>query len=259
MVGIRAGMRTLIALIVAVAALGGALSPTMQSAAQGEDANALLQESAAAMTALNSFHFELSTVQGRSLILDNLELGGVTGDVVRPDKFQATVTAKVAIVEVKVDIVVLDGRVWVTDPLSGGKNWIEVTGGAGTDPADTQALVDLVNPDRLLLTAVSFIKEAKIDGTEDLDGQEVTRVTGVIDTGGLADLAGGTPEAGSSGPGIVTGDMPVTIWIDADKRIVSMEMEGPLTTAESGDVIRRLDLYDFDKPVEIVEPEAAEQ
>src|SRR4051794_33613318 len=149
------------------------------AAAQGDDAAQLLSDTATAMAALSSFKFDLTTVQGQSTILRNLELVKVEGAVQRPNSFTATITAKVAIVNVDVDVTGVDGRLWVTDPLADEKTYIEVTGGEGG--LDTQGLAALINPDRLMLAAVSWVDDATIDGTETIDGVKTTRITGTVD------------------------------------------------------------------------------
>jgi lipoprotein LprA len=221
--------------------------------AQSTDAAQLLTNAAMAMTKLKSFQFELSTVQGQSTILRNLELVGVKGAVERPDRFEATITAKVAIVTVDVDIVGIGAQLWVTDPLAREKSYIQVTGG-DEDAAQTEALATLINPDRLLLAAVGLVKAPVIDGTESIDGVQTTRVTGTVDLSTIGALAGATPEAGSVSDLLILGTMPITVWIDGDNHVRSLELEGPLTKDETPDVIRRLDLTDFDEPVDIENP-----
>ena len=88
---------------VAVVLLATALfaSTNAPASAEGEDASALLAQAATTMAGVKSFRFELSTVQGQSTIFQNLELAGVEGSVLRPDRFQAKITAKIAIIEVR--------------------------------------------------------------------------------------------------------------------------------------------------------------
>lgn len=226
------------------------------AAAEG-DATQLLTDAAAEMAKLQTFRFELSTVQGESTILRNLELVGVKGVVKRPSSFEATITAKVAIVEVDVDLIGIDGRLWVTDPLAENKRYIDVTGGGG-DAEATQQLANLINPDRILLAAVGYVDNPVIDGTETIDGDKTTRITGSVDLGRIKQLQFATPEASDEVGfgGLILGVMPITIWIDEQKRVRSMELEGQLTGDESADVIRRLDLTDFDEPVDIAAPDA---
>lgn len=217
------------------------------AAQEPDEAAALLERAATTMAALDSFHFELSTPRGQTLFLENLELAALEGDVLRPDSFRASATAKAAIVELSVDVVGIGTRLWVTDPLQEGDQYQELdiaaeTGGGGA------SLVDLLNPDRVLLEAVTLIEEPSVAGDDEIDDAETTRIDGTFDLSRLQ--AAGTPV-----PGLRTDQpLPVSIWIDDEGRVRRMEIEGPLTTAEASDVVRRLDLTAFDEPVTIEPP-----
>jgi outer membrane lipoprotein-sorting protein len=218
--------------------------------AQDEDATPILTNAATKMNELQSFRFELKTVRGESTILQNLELAGVEGAVQRPDRFQATITAKVAVVEIDVDVVGVGNRVWVTDPMASSDTFIEVTSG---DPEAGEQITNLINPDKLLLQAVGLVKNPTIDGTETIDGVRTTRVVGTVNLADLPQFIQATPEVNGSDM-LILKEMPITIWIDGDGHVVSLEVEGPLTRDESADVVRRLTLFDFDVPVDIQEP-----
>jgi hypothetical protein len=49
--------------------------------------------------------------------------------------------------------------------------------------------------------------------------------------------------------------LPVLIWIDADNRVVEIEITGPILTSESDDVVRDIRFFDFNEPVEITKPD----
>jgi hypothetical protein len=219
-----------------------------------EDAAQLIAAAAKEMAKVKTFHFEMETVDGKSTILENLELKKVVGDVVRPDSFQATITAKVAIIDVSVDVISVGGAVWVTDPLQSGKVWRQVAGDGEQNAG--AAFTELINPDRLFLSAVTLIDEPKIDGKEKINGEECTVVTGTFDPARLSELA--SPVAGRevSTPSILTGE-PVFLssWITSAGRVLRIEEEGPLTSNESSDVVRAITFSAFDEPVQITAPE----
>src|SRR3989337_2439989 len=81
------------------------------------EARAILEGAAAAMADVQSFQFSLTTEQGETIIMDTLELKEVTGSVQRPDRFQATVSAAVAVLDVDVEVVGIGTQVWVKNPL----------------------------------------------------------------------------------------------------------------------------------------------
>lgn len=97
-----------------------------------DDAQAQLDATAAAMLELQSFHFALETTAGKTVFQDAVELRGVEGDVVRPSDFQAKVSVHVAILDLTLEVVGLDGTIWVKNPIGGGDSFIQLTG-AGSE------------------------------------------------------------------------------------------------------------------------------
>jgi len=237
--------------LLGLAAVAPVVTPRA-GAAQEQDAVALLQQAAATMGDMTSFHFAMSTPRGKSLIMDQLELSGFEGDVQRPDRFRVEFTAKAAILALTIKVIGIGNQLWVTDPMSREENWIEVTGG---DTGEF-ALPEILNPDRLLQSAVELIQEPKITGTEEIDGAQTTLVEGTFDprqaNQRVTELTG-TPVPELSA---LTGDapIPVRIWIDEGNRVRRVEFDGPLTAADQGDVIRQFDLTKIDEPVDIQPP-----
>lgn len=228
-----------------------ALTPRLASA--DEEATQLIKAAAEAMAKVKTFHFDMETIDGKATVLDNLELKQVTGDVVRPDSFQATLTASLAVIEVSVDVVSIGGAVWVTDPTKAGTVWQQVA--TGGEQGAAGAFTDLINPDRLFLAAITLLDDPKVEGTEEIEGQECSVVSGGFDPARLEELA--SPVAGEiDTTSILTGEPVVlTAWIAEDGRVLRIEEEGPLTQSESRDVVRAITFSAFDEPVEISAPE----
>lgn len=208
------------------------------------DAVALLREAAAAMAELSSFQFEIDTVRGESTIFQGLSVDLIEGAVRRPYDFTATVTVGLPIGELDVTAVGLDGTAWLEDPLSEGE-WITLEGG--------EEIVALVNPDTLILASIGLIQDATIDGAEQVDGEETTVIAGFVDFAATAErLAGGVVEL----PAEVSAEpLPVLIWINGERRVVEIEITGPILTSESSDVARAIRFFEFDQPVEIDAPD----
>ncbi len=228
--------------------------------AQDDDVEALLQTASETMAALSSFHFHLETIEGSATILGALELREVEGDVDRPASFQATVTAKLAVADVTVDIVSIDGAVWVTNPMSNG-DWEQLSTGQD-EQESAELLTILINPESIFLTAITVLKNPEIDKSEDIGGIQATRIVGSFIPADLAELImAGTPQAQD---GEESEEVPIqlssdpvdlTVWITEDGHVLQIEEEGPLTATESRDVIRRFTFSNFDQPVEITPPE----
>ncbi len=242
---------------------GGLLLGTTSGAAQDDtEARALLTGAATAMAGVQSFQFSLTTEAGKTIIMETLELKDVTGAVQRPDRFRATATASVAILDVDVEVVGIGTQLWVKNPLgaaAGGEEYIEVDlseGGA------EQALAELVNPDRILLRAVDLLENPTVRGEDEIDGVPTTVIEGTFDPSAAIGLVPGTPAAvadaatqAATEAGLeLAGPVPTLIWIDGDGLVRRIRVEGPILTSEETDVVRRLDLYGYNEPVEIEAP-----
>ena len=238
----------------AAAVAPAALSSLRSAGAQ--DAAALLKQSATAMAALQSFAFSMSTVQGKSVLLGNLELQAVDGVVQRPDRFKADITLGASIVSVTVKVIGIGADVWVTNPLSADETFIKATSGEGDSSADT--LASLLNPDRLFLAAVEAIQSPAIAGTEQVDGVDTTKISGTVDLSTLAAVSAiATPTADQSGSiaGFINlGPKTVTAWIDASGLVHRIQVAGPFTKDESNDVIREIALTKFNDPQDVQPP-----
>jgi lipoprotein LprA len=224
------------------------LTPRHTVGAQ-DDAAALLATAAEVMGDVQSFHFEVSTPRGETRFAENFTLLGLTGDVQRPDRFQTVALVDATIVQMELTVIGIGTTIWITDPLSAEGAFIEVDlGEEGTG----LSMADLVNPDRLLLTAVDSIQDPVIAGPDEIDGVPTTRINGVA-TFERFQEAGftRTPEAGV---GMLGEPVQVAIWIDGDNRVRQLDVYGPLMATEAPNTVRRLKLSAFDEPVDIQPP-----
>lgn len=205
----------------------------------------LLRRSAAAMTALSSFAFEMETVQGSSTILVGIELQSVEGVVRRPMDLDVTVTAKMPMGTMTMGAIGIDGELYFQDPMQGG-NWVSM----GAMPE----LSSMLNPDWLIQLAVRQVHDAKIIGQEDVDGTETRVVEGVVD---LSNWTGVAREVGGDDAQEYLSGTPVdvTFWIDQQGRVLELEIFGPIMATESADVTKVIRISDFDEPVEIEKPD----
>ena len=253
----RLNRRTLIA-------FGSGLASTTllarYAAAQNDPAvDALINQATTAMAGLSSFHFVMTTIDGTATILGALELSGAAGDVVRPDKLQAQLSAKAAITTISIDVVAIGADVWITNPLQAGA-WEQVSTGDEQSDQAASTLVNLVSPDALFLLALKVLKGPVIDGTESLDGVDTTKIVGEFSPVDLVSLlASSTPTSGTPEADELTGiltDQPITLtfWIGADGKVYQIDAEGPLTKSESRDVYRRFVISNFNVPVDIEPP-----
>lgn len=248
--------RTRRAVLVA-AALASLGRLTRPRAAAAQDASGLLRAGAEALAALASFHFSLTTPQGRTSVLNALTLRAIEGDVLRPDRFEARIEATAAaIMDLTVTVIGVGDRLWVSDPRSGGNDWIETSSGEEADsPGAGDILALLANPDLIFLAALSVLTDPVLGPDGSIDGEPVRRIDGVVDLRRIADAAGAATD-GALPANLVPDPLPASIWFDAMNRPRRIELEGPIFPGEDAGVIRRLDLTAFDAPVTIEPPVA---
>ena len=224
------------------------------AAAQETDAAPLLAEAAAVMGEVQSFHFELATPRGETRFADSFTMLSLRGDVQRPDRFRATAMVDATIAQLELTVIGIGSQLWITDPLAAEPAFIEIQleaadVGSGPSPAD------LINPDRLLLTAVDAVENPTIAGQDEVDGVLTTRINGVatldpLDEAGLS----GTPIAGTT---LLGQPVQVAIWIDESSLVRQLDVYGPLIDGEAPNTVRRLTLSAFDEPVDIQPPAVA--
>lgn len=204
----------------------------------------ILRNAARVMAELSSFAFEIETTRGESTIFQGLNVREITGAVRRPVDFTATVSVDLPFGAIDVTAVGVDGRAWLQDPLGDGENWIPLEG--------SENIVALINPDTLIVNSIGLIQDAQLDGTEELDGVETTRLAGTIDFAATAErLTGGSVGLPAQ---IAAEPLPVLVWVDDQGRVLEIEVSGPIVTTETEDVVRVIRFFNFNEPVEIEAP-----
>ena len=238
--------------LLAPTALAGALllrNVAFAGAQATISADVMLEQAATAMAELDSFSFELTTLEGETVFLEEITLKNVSGAVLRPNTFTAAAEFDLIIATLDLTIISANGKLWFTDPFGDGDTYQEI------DLADMGEFdpTVVINPDRLLIPALSIVQSATIAGTEQLeDGTETTRIDGTVN---LADVVSGsgtpTPdELGFTFPE----EVPFSVWIDDDSLVHRIEVTGPILPGEADSIIRRVDLFGFNEPVDIQLP-----
>jgi hypothetical protein len=247
-----APMNRLIRWTTAVLLVCAVLAPTLGTTVRAQDdAQAQIDQTAAAMLALKSFRFDLETTAGTTSFQDAFELRSVTGDVVRPNSFQAKVEVKLAILTLTLEAVGIGGDIWVKNPIGGDDSFVQVTGG----DSDLQLPPTiLLNPDKLVTEALKYLDDPQLADSEELDGQQMTVITGTFDPTKL--IGGGTPVAELENFNPASEPLDVKAWIDDQDRLVRIDFSGPLFSFEegSGRLVRSITFSDFDADITIEQP-----
>jgi len=233
----RLGTRS--AATVAAAALAlAACSPGDGDTASGsgQDAAALVEQSAQAMRDVTSAHVVITT-DGR---VPNLKVSRLEADVAsKPaDVGEGEVTIDVGSGPTTAEVVYIDGHLY-SDIAEPG---VFTDYGPGTSIYNLSVILDAQNG---LANALANLRDPKAEGSETVDGVATTRISAISSTDDVAVLAGSklAPEKSR--------DVPVTVWIadETPHHLVKAELE-PIP-----DATVTLTLSEFDKPVEVTKPE----
>jgi hypothetical protein len=199
----------------------------------------ILMKSYDAMQGLNSFHAVLSQVGGGTPIVSGIEMTGVQGDVVRPDKLQITIDGTAMGMTIQVKMVTVGTQTLMTNPLSG--KWEALSAGSQFN------VLAVFNPG----VGVAAIVKG-MTGLNKLADEQVGDALCYHLSGGIASEAL-KPLTGSS---ITGATVNAEVWIgQTDFLVRQVKLTGKITDGEKDGIVRTLTLSDFNKPVEITLPQ----
>ncbi len=166
---------------------------------------------AQATQASQSFHVQID-LNGRPVALDaagTTLLGGMSGDLVRPDELQAVVQVAQGALRASVSTISLAGRQYLSEPLTGA--WSCLEPGAVFDP------ILIFAPDQGLDALLgSGLQEVELVGEEPIDGQPQLHLRGSVDAA----------QAQTALPGLLAeGPVELDLWADtATLRLTRLRM-----------------------------------
>ncbi|MQG68783.1 MAG: LppX_LprAFG lipoprotein [SAR202 cluster bacterium] len=205
------------------------------------DTDALLRDSANAMAAADSFHFDVSgdltaSNQGAELTVPI----SYVGDVVTPDRTRGNLSLSIIVFVLEMDIVTIGGVTYTTNQQSG--RWEKSVEGVG-----------IPNPADFARGGTPAVSDAVYVGVEERNGQGLHHLTGVAQ---LALVADGGAET------------PADIWIGVDDLLIrEVALEAPVDLdslgfalgdvglSGTGSAAISIKLSDYGKPVTIEAPE----
>ncbi|MGE0229137.1 MAG: LppX_LprAFG lipoprotein [Dehalococcoidia bacterium] len=224
---------TAVALLLAVllASCGGGDDPPAQDL---PEATTVLEESATRMEQLRSMHFLLEHQDGATEIVRGIAMTRAEGDVVTPDKMQATVKGGLGPVNFEIGIVILGDEAWIQNPLN--RRW----------ESEDITIDQVFDPREGVIALVRSTRDASVTGTDEVAGVDCYRLEATLDSGDL-DLLPGDPAPGKA--------VPTVAWVGVDDDLVyKVELQGAVAEGESEDLVRTLTLSRFDEDISIVPP-----
>lgn len=195
----------------------------------------IVSRSAAATREAQTFSF-VYDVEGSGSSGSGLVIGHAEGEVAQPGRVRADVDARFGGIGLETELIVIDDRSWIEDPLTG--DWREITG-----VLDAAAVFD---PAEGVVSIIEGARDVELAGREQVEGTEAYHLTGKVPARDLTPIIGNpaTDEL-----------VPADLWVGTeDFRIRRIEVHGPLSEDESDDTERTITVSDYDRPVEIEPP-----
>jgi len=197
-----------------------------------------LDAAAKQMQAVSAFHFLLTHQNGVSTIANGLEMTRAEGDFQTPDRFKAAVKASFQTFPVSVSVISVGPRTWITNPLQSGEHYQPLPNGPQT--------TEILDPNHGLLKAAEDMRAPAVTGSEKIGQTDTYLISGTVDAGNLRSIA---PDADAGR------DVPSQIWIGkADSLVYRVRLNGPLTAGEPKNIVRQIDLSQFNEKIDIAPP-----
>ena len=200
-------------------------------------ASQVISQASDKLDAVNSFHCTLDQTGGGTPIGSGVEMTKVNGDIVKPDKLQATLTGTVSGMSVTIQMISVGTVTYMTNPLT--NSWEQL-------PTEFDVL-SVFNPNTGVTAIMRGITSLSKLSDEQLAGVNCYHLSGNIDSANLS------PITGSSVPGTAIG---VELWIGKDDLLVrSIKLTGQITATEAPGIIRTLNLSNFNETLNIALPQ----
>jgi hypothetical protein len=185
---------------------------------------------------LQTFHFRLEHENGTSPIPLGLELETAEGDVVVPDRMKAEIRAKAGGAGVEVEVIGVGDEGWMTNPFS--RQWQPLPEGTN--------IRDVFDPAAGIKAVVGALANVVVVKEEEIGGTSTYLIEGEVDSGVLQAAA---PIAE---PGLT---VLVKTWVGSEDSLPRrIRLEGPFAPGEPDNIVRKLELSDFDEPLTIEPP-----
>ena len=201
-------------------------------------AESVLENAAGQWDETDSLHFELEAEGDSYLDSDRtIRLMSAEGELTRPSSVSATARVNVSIATVNVNIIVIGDDAYMTNLVSG--DWE-----AAPDDFDYNPAL-LFNPDDGLGPIMQDIREAELDGTEEINGRSAHRITGLVTDDQIDDITAGSIEGD---------DIDVTMWIAEDNNEVLRLFLSAPNAEDAGETTWDLHFTDHNQDVTIEAP-----
>ena len=222
-----------IALTVACSSGG---SPALVVDLEPLSAAEVISRSSDALSGITTFRFALSHDHGNTILSNGIEVPKASGTAMVPDSYTLDADTLVAGFFVNTQVTVIDQDSYITHPITQRWQLLE----PGTSPFGT------FNPVSLVASILEQIENPKIAPTEASEAGSYV-VDGFLPAIALKSLTGGVDETAPL--------LEVRVTIDNSSFYpVEARITGRATSAEYGDLVRTVRLFEFNSDIAIEPP-----
>lgn len=197
----------------------------------------ILSRSVSTFQNVKTFHYKLDHEKGSIPIVLGLRLITAEGDVIVPDRMTSDVEAKAGPTTVRVKVIGIADKTWITNPFT--REFQRAPGNA--------SIGDIIDPVGLVTSVAGSLREAQVRGVESVDGVSAYHLSGTLQSDALTKSMS-FADSGRS--------LTVDAWIGKDDSLLRRaRIKGALVPDENSDVVREINLSKFDSPVTIDPPQ----
>ncbi len=231
-------MKKVLSLVLASAILLCALLTGCSSAGGQALASAdVLSKSYDSMQAAQSFHFTMEHDTAGTPISKSILMTKLTGDIVSPDKLQATITGTYSDMAIEVRLITVGADTYMTNPINA--QW-EVA-------PNSFKVLSVFDPGSGVASIISGLTDVEDMGMEKVGKANCYHYKGYVLSEALAPLTG-TSAVGQK--------IAAEVWINKKNFYVQqVRLTGKITDSEQEGITRTLTFTDYNKDIDIELPE----
>ena len=232
---LRTGLITAVGIVLTLACSSGeSLDPVFET--DQISPSEIISGSSNALTGIKTFRFGLAHDKGNTILSNGIEVPNVSGAVMVPDSYTLDADTLVSGFFVNTQVTVIDQDSYMTHPITRSWQLLE----PGTSPFGA------FNPVSLVASILEHIEDPQIAPAEASKvGSYV--IDGHLPTIALRSLTSGVDETAPQ--------LDVRVTIDSSSLYpVEARITGRATTAESGDLVRTVRLFEFNADISIEPP-----
>lgn len=197
----------------------------------------VLTKSYDSMQNATSFHFTMEHNTGGTPIGKEILMTKLSGDIVSPDKLQATITGTYSSTAIEVSLITVSGQTYMTNPISGA--W-EIA-------PNSFKVLSVFDPGTGVAAIIKGLTDVTDLGDEKVGKTLCYHLKGDVLSETLA------PLTGTTATGVKIG---TEVWISKKNLLVQqVKLTGKITDTEEAGITRTLTFTNYNKDIDIKLPE----